>query len=217
MRDALPLPQAVKACNPRTLGMGADSGHHEAEHERGNRREGIDGRPSADQLPGLCAAGAEHVKPRPPRDQCGPDRGRPQDIAAGDKLLIPTLDDGLRLGTRGGIGNLPLGHCSLLKAGVSNAYTSTMDCSVTSGSAMVSGRDPQRPVSEKHLSPPSRSSMAVDPQAVATRRIGFNPARAAKSWDDTASSVSLHHAHARRLHRGRHSVDDRDARPSAPS
>jgi hypothetical protein len=42
------------------------------------------------------AAGTEHVKPRRPGDQRGPDRRRPQHVPARDKLLIPTLDDGLR-------------------------------------------------------------------------------------------------------------------------
>jgi hypothetical protein len=64
----------------------------------------------------------------------------------------------------GAISEIASGFSSLLKAGVSNAYTSTMGSSVTSGSAMVSGREPQRPVSEKHLSPRSRSSAAeIDP------------------------------------------------------
>jgi hypothetical protein len=56
-----------------------------------------------------AAARAEHVKPRRPRDQRGPDRRRPQHVPAGEKLLIPAFDDGLRLRARGSIGNLPLG------------------------------------------------------------------------------------------------------------
>ena len=58
--------------------------------------------------PARAAARAEHVEPRRPRDQRGPDRRRPQHVAAGGKLLVPALDDGLRLGARGSVGNLPL-------------------------------------------------------------------------------------------------------------
>jgi hypothetical protein len=56
-----------------------------------------------------AAARAEHIEPGRPGNQRGPDRRRPQDVPAGEKLLIPPLDDGLRLGARGSIGNLPLG------------------------------------------------------------------------------------------------------------
>jgi len=59
--------------------------------------------------PAPAAARAERVEPGRPCDQRGPDRRRPQHVPAGDKLLIPALDDGLRLGARGGVGNLPLG------------------------------------------------------------------------------------------------------------
>jgi hypothetical protein len=59
--------------------------------------------------PARAAARAEHVKPRRSRDQRGPDRRRPQNVPAGDKLLIPALDDGLRFGARGGVGSLPFG------------------------------------------------------------------------------------------------------------
>jgi hypothetical protein len=48
--------------------------------------------------PARAAAWAEYVEPRRPGDQCGPDRRRPQHVAAGGQLLIPALDDGLGLG-----------------------------------------------------------------------------------------------------------------------
>jgi hypothetical protein len=57
--------------------------------------------------PARPAARAEHIEPRRPCDRRGTDRRRPQHVPAGHKL-IPALDDGLRLGARGSIGNLPL-------------------------------------------------------------------------------------------------------------
>jgi hypothetical protein len=42
-------------------------------------------------------------------DQRGPDRRRRQHVSAGGQLLIRAFDDGLRLGARDGVGNLPLG------------------------------------------------------------------------------------------------------------
>jgi hypothetical protein len=56
-----------------------------------------------------ATAGAVHVEPWHAGDQRRPDRGRPQHVAAGGKLLIPALDNALRLGARGIVGNLPLG------------------------------------------------------------------------------------------------------------
>jgi hypothetical protein len=44
--------------------------------------------------PARATAWAEHVQPGRPSDQRGPDRRRPQHVPAGNKLLIPTLDDG---------------------------------------------------------------------------------------------------------------------------
>jgi hypothetical protein len=58
-----------------------------------------------------AAAGAVHVEPWRPGDQRRPDRRRPQHVPAGGKLFIPPIDNGLRLGARGGIGDLPLGVC----------------------------------------------------------------------------------------------------------
>jgi hypothetical protein len=58
--------------------------------------------------PARAAARAEHVKPGRPCDQRGPERRRPQDVPAGGQLLIQAFDNGLRLGARGGIGNVPL-------------------------------------------------------------------------------------------------------------
>jgi DNA invertase Pin-like site-specific DNA recombinase len=55
--------------------------------------------------PARAAARTEHIEPWRPCDQRGPDRRRPQHVPAGDKLLIPALDDGPRLGARGGIGD----------------------------------------------------------------------------------------------------------------
>jgi hypothetical protein len=43
--------------------------------------------------PARAAARAEHIEPRRPGDQRGPDGRRPQDVAAGGKLLVPALDD----------------------------------------------------------------------------------------------------------------------------
>jgi hypothetical protein len=79
------------------------------QHQRGNRRERMPVDLPQINCPARSAAGAEHVKPRCPGDQRGPDRWRPQHIPAGGKLLIPSLDDGLRLRTRGSIGDLPFG------------------------------------------------------------------------------------------------------------
>src|SRR5271170_2906687 len=59
--------------------------------------------------PARAAAGAVHVEPWRSGDQRRPDRWRPQHVSAGGKLLIPAIDDGLRLGARSGIGHLPLG------------------------------------------------------------------------------------------------------------
>jgi hypothetical protein len=42
-------------------------------------------------------------------DQRGPDRRRRQHVSAGGQLLIRAFDDGLRLGARDGVGNLPRG------------------------------------------------------------------------------------------------------------
>ena len=83
------------------------------EHEGGDRGEGMAVDLSKINRPARAAARAEHVEPRRPRDQRGPDRRRPQHVAAGGKLLVPALDDGLRLGARGSIGNLPLGAMAM--------------------------------------------------------------------------------------------------------
>ena len=50
------------------------------------------------------------AKPWHAGDQRRPDRGRPQHVAAVGKLLIPGLDNALRLGARGIVGNLPVGN-----------------------------------------------------------------------------------------------------------
>jgi hypothetical protein len=77
--------------------------------------------------PFSCAAArAEHVEPQCPGDQRGPDRGRPQHVAAGGKLLVPAFDDGLRLGARGGIGNLPLGVDGNVQAPRPHAHRRSM-------------------------------------------------------------------------------------------
>jgi hypothetical protein len=74
----------------------------------GRREEMTINHPQIDS-PACAAARTEHIEPRRPCDQRGPDRRRPQDVSAGDKLFVPAFDDGLRLGARGSIGNLPLG------------------------------------------------------------------------------------------------------------
>jgi hypothetical protein len=74
--------------------------------------------------PARAAARAEHVEPRRSRDQRGSDGRRPQHVAAGGKLLVPTLDDALCLGARGGIGNLPLGSCGNVEAPRAHAHCS---------------------------------------------------------------------------------------------
>jgi hypothetical protein len=77
-----------------------------------DRREGMAVDLSKINCPARAAARAEHVEPWRPRDQSGPDRRRPQHVTAGGKLLVPTLDDGLRLGARGRVGIPPLGSCA---------------------------------------------------------------------------------------------------------
>jgi hypothetical protein len=77
---------------------------------------GDGGRPAKIDRPARAAARAKHVEPRRPRDQCGPDRRRPQHVAARGQLLIPSLDDGLRLRARGRVGNLPLGSYGNVEA-----------------------------------------------------------------------------------------------------
>jgi hypothetical protein len=77
------------------------------EHEGGDRSEGMTVDLSKINRPARAAARAEHVESRRPRDQRGPDRRRPQDVAAGGKLLVPALDDAL-VSARGSVGNLPL-------------------------------------------------------------------------------------------------------------
>jgi hypothetical protein len=75
--DAAAFAAGGKACKPRILGIGADSGHHEhrsPQHERGNRRE----RMTVDLLnrPARAAARAEHIEPGRPFDRRGPYRPR---------------------------------------------------------------------------------------------------------------------------------------------
>ena len=79
------------------------------EHEGGDRGEGMAVDLPQINCPARPAARAEHVEPRRPCDQRSPDRRRPQHVPARSQLLIPALDDGLRLGARRRIGNLPLG------------------------------------------------------------------------------------------------------------
>jgi hypothetical protein len=67
-----------------------------------------DDRPFAGQSRGSRGQDRK-VQKRGSRDQGGPDRRRPQDVAAGGKLLVPALGDALRFGARGTVGNLPLG------------------------------------------------------------------------------------------------------------
>jgi hypothetical protein len=75
----------------------------EAAHAVRDRRERMAVDLSKINCPARAAARAEHVEPWRPRDQSGPDRRRPQHVTAGGKLLVPTLDDGLRLGARGSV------------------------------------------------------------------------------------------------------------------
>jgi hypothetical protein len=79
------------------------------QHEGGNRREGMTVDLPQIDGPACAAAWAEHVKPGRLCDRCGPDGRRPQHVPASGELIIPALDDGLSFGTRGSIGNLPLG------------------------------------------------------------------------------------------------------------
>jgi hypothetical protein len=78
--DAPAFAAGGKACKPRILGIGVDSGHHE--HRSPSPNVATDARGCgprcANQSPGPSAAGAEHVQPWRSRDQGGPDRGRPQ-------------------------------------------------------------------------------------------------------------------------------------------
>ena len=92
------------------------------EHERGGRGEGMTINLPKINCPARAAARAEHIEPRRPCDQRGPDRRRPQDVPVGDKMLIPASDDGLRLGARGRIGNLPLGIGGNVEAPRPNAH-----------------------------------------------------------------------------------------------
>ena len=107
-----PSPQAGANAIRRILGIGAVSGHHE--HRSPSTNVATDARGWRSTLRRSIA----RLVPQPGQntsshgrssDQGGPDRGRPQHVTAGGQLLIPALDDGLRLGARGGVGNLPLG------------------------------------------------------------------------------------------------------------
>jgi hypothetical protein len=76
--------------------------------------------------PARAASRAEHVEPRRPCDQRGPDRRRPPQVPAGGQLPIPAFDDGLRLGARGSIGNLPLGIGGNVQAPRPNAHAAVL-------------------------------------------------------------------------------------------
>jgi hypothetical protein len=82
---AAAFPAGGRACSPRILGIGADSGHHE--HRSPSMRAATDARGMTVDFPQIncparAAAWAEHVEPRRPCDQRGPDRRRPQHVAA---------------------------------------------------------------------------------------------------------------------------------------
>jgi hypothetical protein len=87
------------------------------EHQRGDRCEGMAVYIAQIDRLACAAARAEHVEPWRSRDQRGPDRGRPQHVPAGGKLLIPTVDDGLRLGARGKLRGLGISLRSIRAAG----------------------------------------------------------------------------------------------------
>jgi hypothetical protein len=98
-----PLPPAAKHAIRGFLGIGADSGHHE--HRSPRTRVATNARGMTVHLPQIncpvrAAAPAEQVEPLRPCDQRGADCQRPQHVPAGGELLVPTFDDGLRLGAR---------------------------------------------------------------------------------------------------------------------
>jgi hypothetical protein len=68
--------------------------------QRGDRSEGMAVDLSKVDRPARAAAWAEHVEQWRPRDRRGPDRRRPQHVAAEGKLAVPALNDGLGLGAR---------------------------------------------------------------------------------------------------------------------
>jgi hypothetical protein len=72
-----------------------------------DRGEGMAVDLSKVNCPARAAARAEHLEPRRPRDQRGPDRRRPQHVPAGGKLLVPALDRPVPRRARS-VGNLPL-------------------------------------------------------------------------------------------------------------
>jgi hypothetical protein len=92
------------ACSPRILSIGADSGHQEHRGPRTRVATNARGWGFEGQLPSLCRS----RQTRRAGDQSGPDRRRPQHVAAGGKQLVAALDDALRLGARGSVANLPL-------------------------------------------------------------------------------------------------------------
>ena len=82
----------------------------QSEHEGGDRRKWMTIDRSQVNGAARPTARTENVQQRGSRDQGGPDRRRPQNVAAGGKLIVPALDDALRFGARGSVGNLPLGR-----------------------------------------------------------------------------------------------------------
>jgi hypothetical protein len=72
----------------------------QAQHQGGYGREGV----TIDFPQVDCSTcpttRAEHLEPRRLCDQRSSDRRRPQHVTAGSKLLVPALDDCLRLGAR---------------------------------------------------------------------------------------------------------------------
>jgi hypothetical protein len=79
-----------------------------------------------------------------------PDRRRPQNVAAGGKLLVPALGDALRFGARRSVGNLPLGVDGNVEARVRTPMSavSANRCHPQSGRAPLSRRPPHNAMAE---------------------------------------------------------------------
>jgi hypothetical protein len=102
------------------------------QHERGDRCKGMAVDLAQVDCPARAAARAEHVEPRRPRHQRGSDRRRPQHVPAGDKLLIPAFDDGLRFGARGSIAT-----CRLAAMAMSKCAATERSCAYSPAAAMT--------------------------------------------------------------------------------
>jgi hypothetical protein len=97
--------QASQPWHRRSAGTPAAT---QAQYQRADRGERVT--IDSPKIDGTArpAAGAEDVEPWRAREQRRPDRRRPQHVPAEGELIVPALNDGLRLGTRGPVGGIAL-------------------------------------------------------------------------------------------------------------